>query len=228
MRAGKTRPYDVVAFIFPIMNHIVLLGDSVFDNKAYVNGGLDVIAQVRRQIPAEWKATLCAVDGSVVENAQKQVLDLPDDATHLVISAGGNDAILNAGILQQKVASSAEVLDKLADIAGEFEYRYREMLQGVIGLKKPTAVCTIYYPRIPEPFIQKIAVAALATFNDVIIRQAFLAGVPLIDLRLVLDEDSDFANEIEPSEKGGGKIASAIVRLVSGHDFENHRTEVFF
>ena len=54
------------------------------------------------------------------------------------------------------------------------------------------------------------------------------AGIPLIDLRLVCDEDSDYANEIEPSEKGGGKIANAIVRLVSGHDFESHRTEVFF
>src|SRR5215475_283102 len=210
------------------MKHIVLLGDSVFDNKAYIDGGLDVIEQVRRQIPDGWRASLRAVDGSVVENVRMQTLDLPDDATHLFISVGGNDAILNADILQQKVASSAEVLNKLADIAGEFEYRYREMLQSVLGLKKPTAVCTIYYPRIPELFTQKIAVAALATFNDVIIRQAFLAGVPLIDLRLVCDEDSDYANEIEPSEKGGGKIAGAIARLVNEHNFESHRTEVFF
>lgn len=209
------------------MNHIVLLGDSVFDNKAYIDGGLDVIAHIRRQMPAGWKASLRAVDGSVVENVRKQAIDLPDDMTHLVISAGGNDAILNADILRQNVTSSAEVLDKLADIADEFERRYREMLQSVLSLKKPTAVCTIYYPRIPEPFTQKIAVAALATFNDVIIRQAFLAGVPLIDLRLVCDEDSDYANEIEPSEKGGGKIANAIVRLVGEHNFESRRTEVF-
>ena len=209
------------------MKHIVLLGDSIFDNKSYVNGGLDVIAHIRRQIPAEWKASLRAVDGSVVENVKKQALDLPDDATHLVISVGGNDAILNADILQQKASSSAEVLDKLADVAGEFEYRYCEMLQTVLRPKKPTVVCTIYYPRIPEPFTQKIAVAALTIFNDVIIRQAVLAGVPLIDLRLVCDEDSDYANEIEPSEKGGGKIARAIVRVVNEHNFESGRTEVF-
>src|SRR5262245_6824627 len=210
------------------MKHLVLLGDSVFDNKAYVNGGLDVIAHIRRQIPAEWKASLRAVDGSVVENVQKQTFDLPVDATHLVISAGGNDAILSADILQQKAASSAEVLDKLGDVASEFEFRYREMLQAVMRLKKSTAVCTIYYPRIPEPFTQKIAVAALTIFNDVIIRQAVLAGVPLIDLLLVCDEDSDYANEIEPSDKGGGKIARAVVRLVNEHNFEGHRTEVFY
>ncbi len=210
------------------MKHIVLLGDSIFDNKDYVNGGLDLIAHLRRQIPAGWKASIRAVDGSRVENVRKQSLDLPDNATHLVISAGGNDAILNADFLQQKVSSSAEVLDKLADIASEFEYRYREMLRAVLGMKKPTAVCTIYYPRIPESFTQKIAVAALSIFNDVIIKQAVLAGVPLIDLRLACDEDSDYANEIEPSEKGGEKIAKAVLRLVNEHDFGSHRTEVFF
>jgi hypothetical protein len=210
------------------MKHIVLLGDSVFDNGAYVNGGLDVIAQVRLRIPDGWKASLRAADGSLVENVRKQALDLPDDVTHLIVSAGGNNAILNAGILQLKVASGAEVMDKLADVAGEFEYHYREMLQTALRLEKPVAVCTIYYPRMPEPFMQKIAVAALATFNDVIIKQAFMAGVPLVDLRLVCDEDSDYANEIEPSEKGGGKIASAIVRLVNEHNFENRRPEVFF
>jgi len=210
-----------------VMKHIILLGDSIFDNNAYVNGGLDVIAQVRRQIPAEWKASLRAVDGSVIENVREQALDLPDDATHLVISVGGNDAILKADILRQKAASSVEVLDRFSDVAGEFEYHYREMLQTVLRLKKPTVVCTIYYPRIPEPFMQKIAVAALTIFNDVIIRQAFQAGVPLIDLRLVCNEDSDYANEIEPSEKGGGKIVKAIMRVVNEHNFESGRTEVF-
>ncbi len=191
------------------MKHIVLLGDSIFDNKAYVNGGLDVVAHLRRQIPSEWKASLRAVDGSVVEDVRKQTLDLPDDATHLIVSAGGNNAILNADVLQQKAASSAEVLNKLADVASTFEYHYREMLRAVLSLHKPFAVCTIYYPRIPEPFAQKIAVAALSIFNDVIIKQAFSAGVPLIDLRLVCNEDSDYANEIEPSEAGGRKIANS-------------------
>jgi hypothetical protein len=49
------------------MKHIVLLGDSVFDNKAYVNGGLDVLAQLRRLIPDGWQVSLRAIDGSVVE-----------------------------------------------------------------------------------------------------------------------------------------------------------------
>jgi len=210
------------------MNHIVLLGDSIFDNAAYVNGGQDVITHLRRRIAPDWRATLKAVDGSVIVDVSRQALQTPADATHLFLSAGGNDALMNADVLQMKVSSSAEVFDRLADLAGEFEDNYREVLRAVMKLNKPTAVCTIYYPRIPETFAQKIAVAALATFNDVIIRQAFLAGVPLIDLRLVCDEDSDYANEIEPSEAGGRKIADIIARVVEEHDFGSVRTAAYF
>lgn len=210
------------------MKHLVLLGDSILDNKAYVGGGLDVVSHLRQMMPDTWQATLRAVDGSVVENVQKQTLDLPNDATHLFVSVGGNNAILNADVLQMNVSSSAEVFDRLGDLASTFEFQYREMLQAVLSLNKPTTVCTIYYPRIPEAFAQKISVAALATFNDVIIRQGFLAGVPLIDLRLICNEDSDYANEIEPSEAGGGKIAKTILRVVNEHNFDERQTKAFF
>jgi hypothetical protein len=101
------------------------------------------------------------------------------------------------------------------------------MLARVLSLKKSTGICTIYYPRMSDPFIQRIAVAALTVFNDVIIRKATTAGIPLIDLRLVCNEDSDYANEIEPSEAGGRKIAAAIVSLVREYEFSKVRTEIF-
>ena len=74
------------------MKHLVLLGDSIFDNKAYVKGGLDVLAHLRQQMPAQWQATLRAVDGNVVEDVPKQTKGLPHDVTHLIVSAGGNNA----------------------------------------------------------------------------------------------------------------------------------------
>ena len=48
------------------MGHVVLLGDSVFDNAAYVGGGPDVVRQVRERLPRGWDASLRAVDGSMV------------------------------------------------------------------------------------------------------------------------------------------------------------------
>ena len=47
-------------------HHIVLLGDSIFDNGAYVDGGIDVVNHLRKVIPSDWKASLRAVDGSLV------------------------------------------------------------------------------------------------------------------------------------------------------------------
>ena len=54
-------------------------------------------------------------------------------------------------------------------------------------------------------------------FNDCITREAFAGGLSLIDLRLICDRDEDFANPIEPSVRGGAKIAAAIAALVTGH-----------
>jgi hypothetical protein len=51
--------------------------------------------------------------------------------------------------------------------------------------------------------------------------------VPLLDLRLICDEDSDYANPIEPSVQGGEKISAAIRRLMREHDFSRQCTEVF-
>ena len=209
------------------MNHIVLAGDSVFDNRRYTRGGDDVITHLRGRIPTEWQATLLAVDGNYVEHVEGQMRDLPDDATHVIVSAGGNDALRNIDILDQHVKSSSEVLVMLADRASAFEARYRAMLDGLLKIGRKTGVCTIYYPLIDNPSRQKAAVAALSVFNDVIIRQAFLAGLPLIDLRLVCNEQEDYANEIEPSVRGGSKIATAIVQMTTNHNFENRRTEVF-
>jgi lysophospholipase L1-like esterase len=209
------------------MKHIVLAGDSVFDNAAYVNGGTDVISHLRQQMPGDWKATLVAVDGSVIQRVRGQVMKLPSDATNLVVSVGGNDALGHADLLQQKAQSVAEVLDKLAAAAEDFQYQYHEMLRSILEAGVSTAVCTIYYPRFPEPLIQRLAITALTVFNDVIIREAFLAGIPLLDLRLICDRDEDYANPIEPSEAGGRKIAAAIIRMIKEHRIESRRTEIF-
>ena len=210
------------------MFHVVLLGDSIFDNARYVQSGEpDVVQQVQERLPVGSKATLSAVDGSQTGDVHRQLRQLPASATHLVLSCGGNDAINHSDILNAPAASTAETLSKLARIGDEFERNYRRMLSDVLARKLPTVLCTIYYPRFPDTALQRIAVTALSVFNDCIIRQAFAVGVPLIDLRLICTEEADYANPIEPSARGGEKIAAAITRAVSEHDFASGRTSVF-
>jgi hypothetical protein len=38
------------------MSHLVLLGDSIFDNAAYTGGAPDVVHQVRQRLPEGWRA----------------------------------------------------------------------------------------------------------------------------------------------------------------------------
>jgi hypothetical protein len=75
------------------MAHIVLLGDSIFDNAPYVQTGEAVIHHLKRRIPNTWQATLLAIDGAVTREVHEQLQQLPPDATHLFLSVGGNDAL---------------------------------------------------------------------------------------------------------------------------------------
>jgi GDSL-like Lipase/Acylhydrolase family len=207
--------------------NLVLLGDSIFDNKAYVGSGPDVIAQLRGDLPSGWSATLAARDGSTTADIAAQLKAMPPDATHLVVSAGGNDALQEKALIEESAKSVAEVLDKLAKIKAAFAKSYGAMLDGVLARKLPAAVCTIYEARYADPTTRRIAAVGLSVFNDEILRQAFMRGVPVIDLRLIIDDDRDYANDIEPSAAGGAKIAKVIATLVTTHDFKRLRSEVY-
>lgn len=209
------------------MNHVVLLGDSIFDNAAYTEGGPSVREQVQERLPLGWQVTLLAVDGSFAQDVLSQLARLPGDATHLILSAGGNDALSHSSMLGETAQSVAQVLDRLAEISASFQEQYHPVVQAVLSRGLPTALCTIYYPRFPEPDLQRAAVTALTVFNDVILRETFAAGTPLIDLRLVCTEDADYANPIEPSSVGGTKMAEVIARVLLEHDFAGRRTEVY-
>jgi len=193
------------------MPHIALLGDSVFDNQSYVAPGKATIDALEARLPAGWRVTMLAQDGSTVDEIGRQLLHVPSDVTHLVVCTGGNDALTDAGILTERAATVAEALWKLGQVAARFERRYVDMLRKVRARKLHTVVCTIYNASFADSHLQLIATTALATFNDAIIRAAWAASLPIIDLRTVCDEPEDYANEIEPSARGGEKIAEAIV-----------------
>jgi lysophospholipase L1-like esterase len=195
------------------MSHVVLLGDSIFDNAAYTRGGPDVITQLRGLLPAGWRATLGAIDGATTEDFGRQVAALPRDVTHIVVSLGGNDALGHVDLLERRVRTSAEALTALAEAGERFEERYRRSVAAVVARDVPVTLCTIYNGNFPDADFQRLASTALAVFNDAILRVAFERALSVIDLRLVCNEASDYANPIEPSSHGGAKIARAILRV---------------
>lgn len=194
---------------------VVLLGDSIFDNAAYVPGEPDVVAQLASLLPNGWAASLRAQDGAVLADVAAQLDRLPGGAELVVVSAGGNDALGRIQLLGDPVTSIADALAVLAEISAEFQRGYRRMLDAVLRAGLRTAVCTIYFPRFPDPYLQRVAVAGLAHFNDAILRHAFAARLDVLDLRLICHDDADYANAIEPSAGGGAKIAAQIASLVA-------------
>lgn len=210
------------------MPHVVLLGDSIFDNKAYVNADEpDVIHQTRQRLLEGWRATLLAVDGDVTEDIARQLKRLPEDATHLVISVGGNDALGVVSALNAPATSIASALTRIGALRDEFEAAYRCMLDAVLAHNLPTAVCTIYNGASPDPAFQRVAVVGVALWDDVILRNAAARGLPILELRRICAEPADYANPIEPSAQGGARIASAIAALLATHDFAARRAQVY-
>jgi hypothetical protein len=208
--------------------HVILLGDSIFDNGAYVRvREPDVVRQLARRLPDGWKATLLAVDGAVVDDVYRQLGEVPADATHLVLSVGGNDALGHIGLLQERANAALQTLLRLADIRDGFARQYQALVRALVARELPAVVCTVYEGNLPEPELPRAASAALTVFNDVILRTAFVAGLSVIDLRLVCDAPEHYANPIEPSALGGERIARAIAHAVTGNEARPGRTVVF-
>ena len=195
------------------MRHLALVGDSIFDNAAYVPDGPAVIDHIRTLLPKGWAATLVARDGDVVADVKEQLQQLPDDTTHIALSIGGNDALNAQDVFSLPADSVFSALGRLAEMQGGFHRAYRDMLWNVLLLQKPTVVCTIYDA---VPGLSREARSALSLFNDVICREAMAAGVAVVDLRALLQEADDYSaiSPIEPSVKGGEKIARALTTML--------------
>lgn len=209
--------------------HIVLLGDSIFDNALYVPEGDEVLLQLRSRLGTHHKASLLARDGDVLAGVSaqlKRLHELEKPATWLIVSCGGNDVLGLVSAMQSPVGTVLEAAELLATWQAGFQRDYRAMLDAVLANGKPTAVATIYDG---VPGLSPGLRTALAPFNDVILREAAIRRLPVLDLRLVCDDPADYApvSPIEPSAKGGARIAAAIAELVRTHKPAAVRTVLY-
>ncbi|MEP4198842.1 MAG: SGNH/GDSL hydrolase family protein [Aliishimia sp.] len=196
--------------------HLVLAGDSIFDNDGYVLGQAGVIKQLRSSLPKTCSASKIAVDGDCIRHVKDQIAGLPENATDIIISVGGNDARFHSALLKD-ITKPSNLSDLLIGPLAEFESDYASMLDAVQGTGLKTYICTIY-TAIPfeDPIWRQFAPMAINAFNDVIIAQANARNLPILPLHDVCVEFDDFStvSPIEPSNKGGQKIVDCIVAQV--------------
>lgn len=197
--------------------HIVLAGDSIFDNDAYVMGDVGVIEQMRRSLPSGWSAFKIAVDGDCIRDVLRQIEHLPTHATHLVVSVGGNDLIGYSHLLNS-VRSPKDIVSVLAAPKATFAALYGDMLDQLRQLPVHLSVCTVY-TAIPfeEPLMRSFGSTAIGAFNELICEQAAARNVPVFRLDQVCTEVDDFSavSPIEPSSKGGQKIVDGLIAFLS-------------
>ena len=206
-------------------HHIVLLGDSIFDNAAYVADGFSVSRHLRIRVP-DWKTTLLAVSGGAVSDMVKQLPKIPGDATHLFLSVGRNDALNSVHIVNSPLCrvgsalhhlgmarNNLEALNRLDSARNNFHREYHAMLKQVAAANVPAAVCTICNS---SPGLGSEEKSAIALFNDIILQEADAFKLPVIDLRTVCNEAMDYSPILpnELSHKGGLKIALAVISTV--------------
>jgi hypothetical protein len=149
----------------------------------------------------------------------QQFQRLPEGTTHLVLSVGGNDALGCIARLSAQATTVQQALVTLTDIKSDFQKNYHALLAALVPSGIPLMVCTIYdsVPGLAEELRTGIGI-----FNEVILSGAIEHGIPVLDLRMICTEPGDYSvmSPIEPSSKGGEKIAQNLVTSVLLHDFK--------
>ena len=195
------------------------IGDSILDNKAYVDDGNSVSDKLRRLTAKPVR--LLAKDGHTSQGALGQIPESVEAGTAAVLSVGGNDALHSSFVLSEDSEKVCHALKKLSPFVLGFQSRYRLVLDRLMEVYAPSLIriCTIYnkmpLERLPADLlpVAEEVLLAIRFFNDVITEEASRCKLEVIDLRIVCEDPRCYSqvSVIEPSEFGGERIAEAIL-----------------
>jgi hypothetical protein len=205
-----------------VIRHLVLLGDALENIDMGVDAAEDVLVPRPRN---PWKLTVLEPP-QVLERGWARAI--PIDATHIGICLDGGWAIEASGLLRGSAQSVSGALETLADAADRFEEIFTSLVAAALEAGLPTVVCTLVPSRHGEPLRQRIAATALAIFNDRILRHAVAANLSVVDLRIVCDEEGDYATETLLSRAGVRKVANVGRSALYEVSREPGRTRVYF
>ena len=205
-----------------VIRHLVLLGDAL-QNIDLGEGQAESTLVPRPRNP--WKLTVLQAPEVL---RKSRVRAIPAEASHIGICIDGGWAIETSGLLQGGAESVRDALDSLASAADEFENIFVRLIAAATETSLPTIVCTLVPARYVEPSQGRVAATALAIFNDLILRRAFAARLSIVELRLVCDEDSDYASETLLSHAGVRKVANVARSALYEISREPGRTRVYF
>jgi hypothetical protein len=164
-----------------------------------------------------------------------------EEASHIIVSIGGNDLLHNISFLQ-RTSELSKIMGKDARIGKwgvkelnpsrnrVFEETYFEIIQPftkqyetiVANLSNHRAkllLCTVYEGDLVDSDefsdVNNSSKTMVSLFNDIVYRTANKYSADVLELREIFVRPEDYANPIEPSHIGGGKLAKAIQKWVN-------------
>ena len=180
--------------------NIVLLGDSILKNNAYVRPihSVEYFLKQKTTVPI----ACLAVDGAVVGDVAAQIEQIPPATEHVIfLSVGGNDILKNKNV---------EVATLFTQYIALVQALQQQFANGKIVL------LNLYVP----PYINNMKKDALIEAN---IKQWNLhmytyvqqnPNLEILPLDTLLFARGDFVADYEPSEVGGMKIVQQLARYI--------------
>jgi lysophospholipase L1-like esterase len=181
--------------------NIILIGDSMLQNKLYVRNGKS-ITDILEKLTLHNTIFNYAVDGTTISGVYQQIKEIPiefnNSNTSIFLSAGGNDIIDRA-----QSGSTNENIDSIFD-------DYCKMVQSLKTKMNESNIVllTLYYPYSKD---YHLYYGMIKDWNQKLEAFAKDEGLAILKTNNLLSQPTDFISNIEPSETGGVKIAKSIL-----------------
>ena len=186
----------------PAAKNIILLGDSILNNSVYTLPKESVPNLISSQLEKTPEKTLynLAKDGATISDSASQLLQIPPNLnqrlTRVFISAGGNDILKRRELHSDFVAP---LFSKYMDLVKSVKTKFSNC--DLVLLK-------LYYPFNPTYSQYK---PVITQWNKLLDEHRLSIGYQLLETDKLIVSEDDIVYDVEPSAKGGLKIASAIV-----------------
>ena len=205
-----------------LSKELVLLGDSIIDNKTYVlDGEKSVLEHI--QSKTDIKTVQLALDGATTGDVlDNQLNNISSEASHIVLSVGGNDLLNEIGFLTEDFKYTPnQVLERCYSLIAPITKKYESIVTTLqtSKIRANLLLCTVYEGDLEGSVMyDDIAISSrtmLSLFNDSVYKTHNMFKTGILELRHIFTNKEDYANPIEPSHQGGEKLADKLVRWVN-------------
>jgi hypothetical protein len=104
------------------------------------------------------------------------------------------------------------------EIIKPFKKQYETIVANLSSHRANLLLCTVYEGDLVDSDefsdVNNSSKTMVSIFNDIVYRTANKYGAEVLELRDIFVRPEDYANPIEPSHIGGGKLAKAIQKWV--------------